>query len=423
MRADKIFSMARREYLARVRSKAFIVTTLLLPAMFAIYALVFPAMTRADVDEVRLTIVDAGTGIGATVASRLEAEEAVPFVVEQLLQVAAADLEEARAELSQSIRERQIDGYLVLQADPETLARSQYYARETGNIIIVETIEGVVEAGILESWFDGDALERLRRVQRSRMQTITVSASGEEAGGFLVAYASTFVLGMLLYMTVLMYGQQMAMAIVEEKSSRLVELVIGAVTSTEYMIGKVLGVLATGLTQLGIWLLMVAVMILGVLPALAIGAAMADFDLAGALDFRTLAYFSIFFFLGYLMYATVFAAIGATCDSVQELQQAMLPAIMPVILAFMSMFYIMTNPSSLAAKALSFFPYFTPLTMFARVNVSQPPLWEIWLSIVVLLATAAATIWAAGKIFHATILFHGKRPGLGELFRMVRAAS
>lgn len=423
MKAIKIYSIARREYIARVRSKAFLITTLLVPALMGFYAIIIPAMTRADVDEIRVIVVDAGTGLGDALTTRLSDTERLPFVMQSTEDVREPDLETRRTALSEAVRNHELDGYIVLRSDPDTLARSQYYARETGNIIINETIEGAVERTILENWFDGEELDRLRRVQGTSLETITVSASGEETGGFLMAYASTMILGMLLYMTVLMYGQQMSMAIVEEKNSRLVELIIGAVTATEYMMGKILGVLLTGLTQLTIWLLMVAVMILGVLPALAIGASMANFDLAEVLDVRVLAYFSLFFLLGYLMYATIFAAVGATCDSVQELQQAMMPAMMPVILAFLSTFYIMGNPNSFASRVLSFFPYFTPLTMFTRVNVSEPPFWEVWLGIVLLLATAAFTVWGAAKIFRATILFHGKRPSWAELIRMARAAS
>ena len=423
MKAYKVLSIAHREYLARVRTKAFVFTTLMVPAMFGVYAVVFPAMTRADVDELRLAVVDTGTGIGDSLAARLGDLESLPFIIEPTHNIREDDLERTRAELSDAVRNDDLDGYIVLRSDDETLARGQYYARETGNIIIVDTIENAVETTILENWFDGEELDRLRRVQRSGLETFTVSASGEEAGDFLVAYISTMILSMLLYITVLMHGQQMAMAIVEEKNSRLVELVIGAVTATEYMMGKVLGVLGAGMTQLSIWLLMVAVVLLGILPGLAMGAAVADFDLAGVFDFRALAFFALFFVLGYMMYATVFAALGATCDNIQELQQAMMPAVMPVALAFMSTFYIMTNPSSLASRLLSFFPYFTPLTMFARINVSEPPLWEIALSVALLVGATAFSIWGAAKIFRATILFHGKRPSYAELFRMVRSAS
>jgi ABC-2 type transport system permease protein len=423
VKAAKVVSIARREYIERVRSKGFIFTTLLVPGLLALYAVLFPAMTRVDVDELRIKVVDAGTGLGDALTTRLADIDNLPLQVQETESIAATDLDAVRQRSSDAVRNDEIDGYIVLTPDADTFARSQYYARETGNPLLTETLESAVESTILENWFTGEDLTRIRQAQRADMETITVSSSGEERGGFLVAYASTMILGFLLYITVLMHGQQMAMAIVEEKNSRLVELIIGAVTSTEYMAGKVLGVLGTGLTQLSIWLLMVAITILGVLPGLAMGAAVAELDLTRVLDVGALAAFSLFFFLGYLLYATLFAAIGATCDSVQDMQQAMMPAMMPVILGFLSMFYIMTNPNAFAARLLSLFPYFTPLTMFARINVSEPPTWEVALSVVLLVGTIAATVWGAAKVFRATILFHGKRPSYGELVRMARTAS
>jgi len=423
MKAAKVLSIARREYVARVRSKGFIFTTLMVPGFLAIYAVVFPAMTRVDVDELRIKVVDVGTGLGDGLVARLESIETLPLMVQPTETIRESELEQVRQASSEAVRNDEIDGYIVLAPDPDILARSQYYARETGNPLLTATLENAVETTILESWFAGEDLTRIRQVQRAGMETITVSSSGEERGGFLVAYASTMILGMLLYITVLMHGQQMSMAIVEEKSSRLVELIIGAVTSTEYMLGKVLGVLGTGMTQLAIWLAMVAIVILGVLPGLAMGAAVAELDLGRVIGVGALANFSLFFFLGYLLYATMFAAIGATCDTVQDMQQAMFPAMMPVIFGFMSMFYIMTNPNSFASRVLSLFPFFTPLTMFARINVSEPPMWEVALGIALLVVTIVGTIWAAAKVFRATILFHGKRPSYGELVKMMRAAS
>ena len=423
MKVNKVFSIARREYLARVRSKAFVISTIFIPAIFVLVFFVIGLMQRADIDELRLTVVDAGTGFGEGLASRLEEIESLPIVLEETISVDERDLEATRARLSDAVRNDEIDGYFVMRPDPETFASGQYYARETSNIVVNERLEGAFETTILENMFSGEDLDRFRRARRADFQAFTVSAEGEEAGGFLVAYASTYAFAMIMYMVVLMHGQQTAMAIVEEKSSRLVELIIGAVTATEYMTGKVFGVLGAGLTQLGIWMLLVVVTFTGAIPGLAVGAAMADIDLTEFVDPGLLFYFALFFILGYMLYATILAAIGATCGSIEDLQHAMFPAIMPIILALMSTFYVMTNPNSFASRVLSFIPFFTPMTMFARVNVSQPPAWEIWLGILVLFAGTGFCVWVAAKIFRATILFHGKRPSFRELFRMVRATA
>lgn len=422
MNLGKMAQIARREYLARVRSKAFIITTLLFPGLIVVFAGLAPLMTRADVDVLRVTVVDAGTGLGETLATRLEGEEDLPLELQRTIQTSPAEVEQVRAGLSDAIRADELDGYLVLRPEPETLARASYYARETSNIVVLATLERAVTRTILENWFSGEDLERIRRVQGVDLGAVRVSAEGEEAGGFEIAYFSTYILGMLLYMAVLIQGQQMATSIVEEKSSRLVELIIGAVTAQEYMVGKITGVLGSGLTQLGIWLGCGLVATLYVLPGLAMASVAGGFEWSQVLGLELVFYLVLFFVLGYVMYTTLYAAVGATCSSTEELQHAIMPVMLPVMFAFFAMFYVTFNPSSPASRALSFFPLFTPLTMFARINVAQPPAWEIWTGVALLVGFTLLCVWAAAKIFRVAILMHGKRPSLPEIFRMVRAA-
>ncbi len=317
MNITKVAQIARREYLARVRSKAFIFFTLLPPIIMALSGSLVPLLTRADIDELRLAVIDVGTGIGEPLAARLAESERLPIVLRDSVTVSEGDKEKVRGQFSDAVRQGELDGYLLIQPDDEAFARARYYARETGNPVVLATLERAVTTSVLETWFSGEQLDRIRRVQRADLAATTISAEGEESGGFLVAYASTMLLGMLLYMAVLIQGQQMATAIVEEKSSRLVELIIGAVTATEYMVGKVVGVLGTGLTQLAIWLGFIAVAVLYVLPGLAVAATLTDFDLSQLLDPGLIGYLVIFFLLGYFLYTTLFAAAGATCSSTE----------------------------------------------------------------------------------------------------------
>ncbi len=250
---------------------------------------------------------------------------------------------------------------------------------------------------------------------------MTVSDEGESEGGFEVAFFSTFALAMLLYMAVLINGQGMAMAIVEEKSSRLIEVILGAVTTTEFMAGKILGVLGSGLTQLAIWVAAVLLGLLYAAPALSLGAGAADFDLGAILSLELIFYFSIFFALGYFLYSIFFAAIAATCTSTEELGQSMFAAVMPMVIAMMSTFYVIANPGTAATRVLSLLPPFTPLVMLARVNVLRPPLWEVWLGTVLLALAIVVAGWLAAKMFRYALLMHGKRPTLPELLSVIRA--
>jgi ABC-2 type transport system permease protein len=228
-------------------------------------------------------------------------------------------------------------------------------------------------------------------------------------------------LAMLLYMAVLINGQGMATAIVEEKSSRLIEVILGAVTATEFMAGKILGVVGSGLTQLGIWMIVAIVALVQAAPALAMSTAVSGFDLSAVLNARLLFYFAVFFTLGYFLYSVLFAIVAVTCTSTEELGQSMMAAILPMVVALMVAISVISNPATTATRVLSLIPFFTPLVMTARVNVLMPPLWEVWLGILLLVVTSIASGWAAAKIFRYALLMTGKRPTLPELIRVVKA--
>ena len=423
MNPSQIAKIARREYVARVRSRAFIFMTVMIPLLMGGYMFIMPLLfTSSGVDELRIAVVDVETGLAPALGEHLAAIERPRLdVTEQA--VLPNDSESARRPYTEAVRDERLDGSLLLTEDPVIGARSRYYARETGNPVMLRELERAIEATLLDRLVAGSGVdtERIRAWQRFDLEAVTVSDEGESAGGFEAAFFSTFALAMLLYMAVLINGQGMAMAIVEEKSSRLIEVILGAVTATEFMTGKILGVLGSGLTQLGIW---VAALLLGLLyaaPMLSLGAEAGAFDLGAILSLELIFYFSIFFSLGYFLYSIFFATIAATCTSTEELGQSMFAAVLPMVIALMSTFYVIGNPGTTATRVLSLLPPFTPLVMLARVNVLRPPLWEIWLGIVLLGLGIVATGWLAAKIFRYALLMHGKRPTLPELLSVMRA--
>ena len=424
MNPSQIAKVARREYLTRVRSKAFILMTVMIPILMGGYIFIMPVLfTSSGTDELRIAVVDAGTGLAPALAGQLAAIEQPRIEVAEQA-VVPDDSESVRQPYTEAVLDGSLDGYLVLTPDPVIGARSRYYARETGNPVMLRDIERAIEATLLDRLVAGTGVdtERVRAWQRFDLEAVTVSDEGESEGGFEAAFFSTFALAMLLYMAVLINGQGMAMAIVEEKSSRLIEVILGAVTATEFMTGKILGVLGSGLTQLGIW---VGALLLGVLyaaPMLSMGPELADFDLGAVLSLELIFYFSIFFALGYFLYSVFFATIAATCTSTEELGQAMFAAVLPMVVALMSSFYVIANPGTVATRVLSLLPPFTPLVMLARVNVLTPPLWEIWLGIALLVLGIVASGWLAAKIFRYALLMHGKRPTLPELMSVIRAS-
>lgn len=423
MSPTQIAKVARREYLTRVRSRAFIIMTVMIPVLMGGYVVAMPMIfTSSGVEALRIAVLDAETGLAPAVGEHLAAIERPRVdVAEQAL--VTEDSEEARRPFTEAVLDGRLDGYLVLTPDPVIGARSRWYARETGNPVMLRDIERAVEAALLDRLVAGTGVdtERVRAWQRFALEAVTVSDEGESEGGFEAAFFSTFALAMLLYMAVLINGQGMAMAIVEEKSSRLIEVILGAVTATEFMTGKILGVLGSGLTQLGIWVAALLIGLLYAAPMLAMGPALADFDLGAVLSLELIVYFAIFFALGYFLYSVFFAAIAATCTSTEELGQSMFAAVLPMVVALMSSFYVIANPGTTATRVLSLLPPLTPIVMLARVNVLSPPLWEIWLGIALLALGIVAAAWLAAGIFRYALLMHGKRPTLPELLSVIRA--
>jgi len=420
---SQIVKVARREYLTRVRSKAFIFMTVLIPLLMGGYMFLMPLLFASPgIDELRIAVVDANTGLAEDLGEHLAAIERPRVEVAEQAAV-PEDSESVRRPFTEAVLDGRLDGYLVLTPDPVIGAGSRYYARETGNPVMLRDLERAIEATLLDRLVAGTGVdtERVRAWQRFDLDAVTVSDEGETEGGFEAAFFSTFALAMLLYMAVLINGQGMAMAIVEEKSSRLIEVILGAVTATEFMTGKILGVLGSGLTQLGVWVGALLLGLLYVAPMLSLGAGAADFDLGAILSLELIFYFSVFFALGYFLYSVFFAAIAATCTSTEELGQTMFAAVLPMVVALMSSFYVIANPGTVATRVLSLLPPFTPLVMLARVNVLTPPLWEIWLGIALLALGIVASGWLAAKIFRYALLMHGKRPTLPELMSVIRA--
>jgi ABC-2 type transport system permease protein len=422
MTLTQVAKVARREYLARVRNRAFIAMTVMLPVFLGIYVVGMPLLTRSRNRDIRIAVLDAGTGLREQVASHVAAIEQPHVLVAESVDVDPLDTH-ARDRFSRDTRERTIDGYLLLDAEDEPV-HARYYARETGNGQLMRELRLATQAAALSRLLANTGIDehRVRQAQQLDLSSVTVSDRGEVAGGFGVALVSTIAMAMLLYIAVLINGQGMATAIVEEKSSRLIEVILGAVTATEFMVGKILGVLGSGLTQLGIWMVVAVAIGIVQVPALAMGDT-AGFDFFAVLNARTLFYFAVFFSLGYALYSVLFAVIAVTCTSTEELGQSMMAAVLPMVVAMMVAVSVISNPGTTATRLLSLVPFFTPLVMMARVNVLMPPLWEVWLGIALLTATTVAACWLAARIFDYALLMTGKRPTLPELLQVIRAGA
>jgi ABC-2 type transport system permease protein len=297
-----------------------------------------------------------------------------------------------------------------------------FYGRNVGDPRTQQRLESALERAVTLLRLERADLKADPATLRKAMagiefETFQVSATGADSKkGFLEAYFGTFLFVFMLYMTLLLYGIAVMRGILEEKSNRVMEVLLGSLSPQELMTGKILGVGLVGLTQVGIY---VASALL--LPLLVPGAGGAMASILEALSPMRMLWFLVFFVLGYFMYTALFAAVGAVCNSEQEAQNLQSPVIMCLVIPMVATFFFVSQPDSTVARVVSLIPLFTPMVMVMRINTLAPPLWEILLSIVLTLGFTWLLFRGVAKIFRIGILMYGKRPTVPEILRWARS--
>jgi ABC-2 type transport system permease protein len=271
----------------------------------------------------------------------------------------------------------------------------------------------VSEKKIEKSGLDPEMIKQLTR----RLDLVTVKIrEGEEEkkSGFIQEYFVTLAFVMILYVTILLYGASIMRGVLEEKNSRVVEVLLSSANSFQLMAGKIIGLGSVGLAQYLIWTVLGISFSLygGALTGLSIG------DLS--FDPSIFLYFILFFILGYFLFSTIYAAFGAISNTDQEAQQASFPIVMLLIIPLVTMTFIVKNPQSTVSVIMSMIPFFSPILMFARINTAAPSPLEIWGSIFLLVITIIGCMWVVARIYRIGILSYGKKPTLAELIRWVR---
>lgn len=409
----RLLPVIRREYLERIRSRAFVVGTLVGPALMAAL-MVLPGvlMVKQRGKPLRVAVHDASGLLQKDVEAALRASA---FQGEPRFDVQApgpGTLEEVRARLKAALLDGRLDGYLHLPADALVRSAAEYHGKNVSNTPDIGLLDKAVEDALIGVRLASEGLPRDRIegvLRRLDLKTIRVSASGEreDRGGSLLL---SMILLMTLYTTVAMWGAALMNGVIEEKANRVVEVVVSSITPLRLFAGKLLGVGAVGLTQFLVWAaFMAGLSFLGPGVAPTAGVKLPE------IPPLVILLFVVFFLLGYFLYGALYAAVGASVNSQHEAQSLAFPVMVPLILGVMLFPMILSSPDSPLSVACSFVPFWTPLLMFLRVTVLQPPAWQITLSIALTLATIAALTWAAARIYRVGILRHGKRPTVPEI--------
>ncbi len=219
----------------------------------------------------------------------------------------------------------------------------------------------------------------------------------------------------LMYFVVMLYGMNVARSIIEEKTSRVFEVLLATIRPEELLAGKILGVGSVGLTQVFLWL---STAVLLTSTSLLVG--VAGGGLHVALSVAQVVFFFVYFILGFLLYASIAAALGAMVNSEQELQQLNMLLVLPLAGCMFALGVVIANPSGLVSTILSLIPFCTPLIMYLRISLAMPPLWQIALSLALMLAAIYAVLWIASRIYRVGILMYGKKPNLPEILRWLK---
>ena len=420
----------KREYLQRVRTRSFLVLTLLLPAIMTVLMALPAKMASMGEKAERLVLVTSTKEFGEQVRQQLLAQPLSEEASENddqnkkkmedryKIEVDANPTDAERAALRQKISTREIDDYLWLTDDALAAHTVTWNGRE-------------MPAGREKAWLS-DTLSRIALQQELSKKGVTTAQADEllkpvkvdafrvegthetkSSGGARIL--EIVVMIMLIYMAVLFYGISVMRSVLEEKTSRIMEVLLSSATSTELMAGKILGVGAVGLTQIIVWIVMAG---LFALPSLAMQPNLSSLEVSPFV----FASFAIFFLLGYLLYSTMYAAIGAVTTTEQEGQQLQFLIVIPLVLSVFMLMPVIRTPDSAAMIWMSMIPFFAPILMFGRIVVQTPPLWQILLSVLLLIGTEVVLLVLCARIYRIGVLIYGKRATLPEVLKWLKYA-
>jgi ABC-2 type transport system permease protein len=447
----KFLAVIKREYMTRVRSKMFVVTTVLGPVMIVLFTVVPAFIAGIKVGVTRIAIIDQTEGgmmyerVRQSVLSKGDDEDAeaddsqaesavnsntlertsnaerkreTSYQVEPV-QLGGRTLEDVSRELSEKIAKDQLDGYIILPPDILQDGEVKYYGRNVGDVFTREQIRDRISRAVRDQRMENEKIDRslIAKINKPVNMTAINSESGRQESGS--GFFFVFIVGFLVYIMIIMYGQVILAAVVEEKETRIAEMLFSSMRSFPLMLGKLIGVSLVALTQFAVWALaFVAFAIYGI----------------GMLSDRGVnvhlpplppiffIYFFFFFVLGYFIYATVYALVGSMVTTTQEGGQVAMPILFMLIIGFYFAFPVIRSPNSPLAFWVSMFPFFSPITMLVRIVTQTPPFWQIALSLGIGFATVVLLMWLAARIYRVGMLMYGKRASIPEVLRWVRQA-
>ena len=447
----KFLAIVKREYMQRVRAKMFIVSTIVLPLVMSLFGIVPALILNIEAGgPLRVAVVDQTGKMYAPLQAAVLGEEATEGVNQQPAPNAAGEnasrgprnagqfggsksfqltevkvegrsAEEVRAELANRLRAKDLDGYLILPPDLLTSGQAEFFNNNPGDELSRRLLQSslnraVREQRLVEAKVD---LETRRDLFKNvELESVKIGATGEErdsGGGFVLVFG----VGFIMYLAILMYGQVILGAVIEEKETRIAEILFSSVKTFTLMMGKLVGVSLVALTQLCIWATAFAAFALYGVSLLASRGVNASIP---SIPFSHYIYFGLFFLLGYFIYATIYALVGSMVTTAQEGGQLAMPIILILVVSFYLFLPVSRSPDSNFSFWVSMLPFSAPVAMLVRIVTQTPPFWQIALSLLIGFSSVLLIMWVASRVYRVGMLMYGKRASLPEAWRWMRQA-
>lgn len=408
--------IARREFVERVRSRLFVVTTLLGPIGMIALVLVPALLVGRGIAGSRIDVVDRSGALAQPLSDELVKDGWRPTIVPR---------DTPKADEMARIRDNKVNGFLTIPQNWDDPASEPivYYGDNASNVAVSQALREAVQRVVQRergrrAHIDPATLESvLQRVNFARPQHTNGESEGESgAASFIIAYFLAFV----LYMVITLYGVNVMRSVVQEKTSRVMELMVATVKPRSLMTGKILGVGGAGLVQIVIWLAMGAVTLAYRAEILGwFGVSGADGGLP-EIDLVTMVIVVVYFLLGFFFYASMYAAVGATVSSEQDTQQVQMPITMLLIIGALSLQVVSNAPRGTAAAVMTLIPFWSSMLMPMRYVLHGATATEVVISLAILVASTVLIARAAARIYRMGVLMYGKRPSPKELLRWLR---
>jgi ABC-2 type transport system permease protein len=423
MRLETIAVIAKREYLQRIRNKGFWIATLILPLFVGAVTVLPTLFATKQSTKQTLVVVDETGKVAPELAAQPQEKEGRKSKSEFVFQLEppGPEARTQRADLDRRVLAGTIDAWLWIARDALASGEVEYHAKSVSKVLSQDALEDRVSASVQrvrlrEAGYDPELVGKLTK--NVDLKTERVSAEGSKKEVAIAGAIFGYILFFMLYITLAIWGQQVMQGVLEEKSSRVIEVIVSAVQPFELMMGKLTGICLVGLTQFVIWLITFSVLslpgIVATIATLPAGVTLPTLTPLMVLNFAFL------FVLGFFIFSTLYAAIGASFNSVQEAQQVAGVAITFLVIPVLLMFRIINDPSSTFAVVMSLIPIFTPLLMTLRIALEMPPLWQILLGYALTLGFIWCAVWVCARIYRVGILMYGKKPTFQELWKWMR---